>query len=76
VGIRYLNLLKSDFGSRRFNMGYANLTLKMTLHLLTVKQLNSFLKFYVKPPVTQLLKNLPTFYGTQRFISVFTRAFH
>jgi hypothetical protein len=29
-----------------------------------------------KPPVTQLLKNFPTFYGTRRFITVFTRALH
>jgi hypothetical protein len=28
------------------------------------------------PPVAQLLKNFPTFYGTQRFITVFTRALH
>jgi hypothetical protein len=27
-----------------------------------------------KPPVTHLLKNFPTFYGTRRFITVFTRA--
>jgi hypothetical protein len=29
-----------------------------------------------KPPVTQLFKNFWTFYGTQRFITVFTRAHH
>jgi hypothetical protein len=29
-----------------------------------------------KPPVAQLLKNFPTFYGTPRFIIVFTRALH
>jgi hypothetical protein len=29
-----------------------------------------------KPSVEQLLKNLPTFYGTRRFISVYTRALH
>jgi hypothetical protein len=27
-----------------------------------------------KPPVVQLLKDFPTFYGTRRFITVFTRA--
>jgi hypothetical protein len=27
-----------------------------------------------KPPVVQLLKNFPIFYGTRRFITVFTRA--
>jgi hypothetical protein len=27
-----------------------------------------------KPPVAQLLKNFPTFYGTRRFITVFTTA--
>jgi hypothetical protein len=29
-----------------------------------------------KPPVVQLLKNFPKFYGTRRFITVFTRALH
>jgi hypothetical protein len=29
-----------------------------------------------KPPVVQLLKNFPTFYGTRRLITVFTRALH
>jgi hypothetical protein len=29
-----------------------------------------------KPPVVQLLKNFPKFYGTRRFITVFTTALH
>jgi hypothetical protein len=29
-----------------------------------------------KPPVVQLLKNFPTFYGTRRLITVFDRALH
>jgi hypothetical protein len=29
-----------------------------------------------KSPVVQPLKNFPTFYGTRRFITVFTRALH
>jgi hypothetical protein len=29
-----------------------------------------------KPPIVQLLKNFPVFYGTPRFITVFTRALH
>jgi hypothetical protein len=29
-----------------------------------------------KLPVVQLFKNFPTFYGTRRFITVFTRALH
>jgi hypothetical protein len=29
-----------------------------------------------KPPIVQLLKNFPAFYGTRRFIIVFTRALH
>jgi hypothetical protein len=29
-----------------------------------------------KPPIVQLLKNFPAFYGTRKFISVFTRALH
>jgi hypothetical protein len=51
VGISYLNLVKCDFGGGRFNMGYANLTFKVILHLVTVQQLNIFLKFYTKTPV-------------------------
>jgi hypothetical protein len=53
-------VLKSGFGDGRFNVGYANLTFEMTVHGVTVQQPNIFLKFYVKPPVAQLLKNLPT----------------
>jgi hypothetical protein len=29
-----------------------------------------------KPPVVQLLKKFSAFYGTQRFITVFTEALH
>jgi hypothetical protein len=29
-----------------------------------------------KPPIVHLLKNFSTFYGTRRFITVFTRALH
>jgi hypothetical protein len=29
-----------------------------------------------KPPIVQLLMNFPAFYGTRRFITVFTRAHH
>jgi hypothetical protein len=29
-----------------------------------------------KPPIVQLLKKFPALYGTQRFITVFTRALH
>jgi hypothetical protein len=29
-----------------------------------------------EPPVVQLLKNFPEFYGTRRFITIFTRALH
>jgi hypothetical protein len=29
-----------------------------------------------KPPIVQLLKNFPAFYGTRRSITVFTRALH
>jgi hypothetical protein len=29
---------------------------------------------FEKPPVAQLLKNFPTFYGTRRLITVFTKA--
>jgi hypothetical protein len=30
----------------------------------------------MKPPIVQLLKNFPAFYGNRRFITVFTRALH
>jgi hypothetical protein len=29
-----------------------------------------------KLPVVQLLKNFPTFYGSQRFITIFRRSLH
>jgi hypothetical protein len=29
-----------------------------------------------KPPIVHLLKNIQAFYGTRRFITVFTRAFY
>jgi hypothetical protein len=29
-----------------------------------------------RPPVAQLIKNFPAFYGTRRFITVFIRAIH
>jgi hypothetical protein len=29
-----------------------------------------------KPPIVQLIKNFPAYYGTRRFITVFTRALH
>jgi hypothetical protein len=29
-----------------------------------------------EPPILQLLKNFPVFYGTRRFITVFTKALH
>jgi hypothetical protein len=29
-----------------------------------------------KPPILQPLQNFPAFYGTRRFITVFTRALH
>jgi hypothetical protein len=32
--------------------------------------------FIEKPPILQILKNFPAFYGTRRFITVFTRALH
>jgi hypothetical protein len=32
--------------------------------------------FLEKSPVSQLLENFPTFYGTQRFITMLTRALH
>jgi hypothetical protein len=38
--------------------------------------LNGVESFLGKPPVAQLFKNFSTFYGTRRFITVFTRAGH
>jgi hypothetical protein len=34
------------------------------------------IKLLGKPPVVQVLKNFQTFYGSQRFITVFARALH
>jgi hypothetical protein len=38
---------KTDFGDGKFDMRYANFTLKVYLHLVTMQQLYSFLKMYV-----------------------------
>jgi hypothetical protein len=34
------------------------------------------LSSFEKPPIEVLLKKFPTFYGTRRFITVFTRVLH
>jgi hypothetical protein len=41
-------MMMGGFEDRRFDMGYANLTKKVNLHLVTVQQQHSFLKLYVK----------------------------
>jgi hypothetical protein len=56
VGTRHLNLLKSDYGGGRFNMGYANLMFKMTAS----GDITADEQFPVKPLIAQLLKILPT----------------
>jgi hypothetical protein len=43
-----LKFLMDGFGDGRFDTGYANLTQKMDLHLVTVQQQNSFLKLCLK----------------------------
>jgi hypothetical protein len=43
-----LKFLMGGFGDGRFDMGYASLTQKMNLHLVTVQQQHSFLKLCVK----------------------------
>jgi hypothetical protein len=39
-------------------------------------QLHGTEPFLRIPPVVELLKNFPTFYGTQKFINMFTIALH
>jgi hypothetical protein len=41
-----------------------------------MKQLHEAEAILVKPPVAQLLKNFPAFYGTRRFITVFITGLH
>lgn len=48
AGIRPLKFLVDGFGDERFDMGYAYLTQKLNLYLVTVQQQNNFLKLYVK----------------------------
>jgi hypothetical protein len=49
------------------------LTKLTDIQLLTYLQRRALLE---EPPIVQPLKNFPTFYGTRRFITVFTRALH
>jgi hypothetical protein len=45
--------------------------------ILNTRELTAWSPILVrKPPVAQLLKNFPIFYGTRRFITVFKRALH
>jgi hypothetical protein len=50
-----------------------NNCLSKTTYLLTYLRSWALLE---KLPIVQPLKNFPTFYGTRRFITVFTRALH
>jgi hypothetical protein len=56
------------------------LTLLFIIILSTNKQTNQLTPWswvlLEKPPVSQILKNFPTSYGTRRFITVFTRALY
>jgi hypothetical protein len=68
----FLLLQKSISVSNNFNRFNDFLNFKFT-----------YLLFYLwswvlleKPPIVQLLKNFPAFYGTRRFSAVFTRALH
>jgi hypothetical protein len=53
-----------------FNLAYVY---DLLTHPLTHSRSAALLE---KPPVVQQLKNFPAFYGTQRFITVFTRDLH
>jgi hypothetical protein len=78
-----LSLMRSDFVTVELHISNFHLLgLPVTL-LSTGKMLwsscsgiRSNLLLLEKPPVAQLLKNFATFYGTRRFITVFTRAQH
>jgi hypothetical protein len=47
MGEIFIKILMDNFWGGNFNMVYAKLTLKVNLHLVTVQQLNNFLKFYI-----------------------------
>jgi hypothetical protein len=47
----------------------------LAFHYLT-NQLTQWSRVLEKPPVAQLLKNFPTFYGTRKLITVFITALH
>jgi hypothetical protein len=49
----------------------AHLLTYLLIYLLTYLRSRALLE---KPPIVQPLKNFPAFYGTRRFITVFTRA--
>jgi hypothetical protein len=46
---------------------------KFILNTITYLRTSALLE---EPPIVQLLKNFPAFYGTPRFNTVFTRALH
>jgi hypothetical protein len=50
--MRHFKLLKGCLGCEEFNMGYDKLIAKVMMHLLRVKQLNWFLKLYIKQLTT------------------------
>jgi hypothetical protein len=50
-------------------------TWKVTVYILYITHSWSW-ALLEKPPIVLLLKNFPEFYGTRRFITVFTRALH
>jgi hypothetical protein len=72
------NVVKTRILYRKLNEGKSKLFVGMTLVEWHEDFLSSVVvtNFMEKLTVAQLLKNFPTFYGTQRFITVFTRALH
>jgi hypothetical protein len=72
------NLLINPFVERKwiwllFDFTLKCETLQCTIYLLTYLWRWALLE---EEPILQLLKNFPAFYGTRRFITVFTRVLH
>jgi hypothetical protein len=64
--------MTSDITEKTVATGIGNNSYRVREYKLTSRSVT----LLEKPPVVQLLKNFPAFYGTRRFITVFARALH
>jgi hypothetical protein len=60
----------------RSSMYFTEMCIEITHILITNLPTSWCWTLLEKPPVVQLLKNFPAFYGTRRFNTVFTRVLH